>query len=626
MCGIAFLISASASPEALAARLATMNRALQHRGPDGSGTLIEQARGGLRLGATHRRLSILDVSRAADQPMLSACGRYWLCYNGELYNYRELAEELAGDTDLARSTGDTVVLLAALKRWGEEALWRLNGMFAFGFYDRHTQRLLLARDRAGEKPLHLMPTADGLAIASEIGALLALEPGRLALNRTAVAHYLTQSISNFDQRTLFGDIEELPPASALTLTLSASTLVRAAPRAVWLHPYQRGEPADEMPAPEAAAAHLRGLLDDAVRIRLRSDVPVGILLSGGLDSTGIAALAARHVPADQLVALGAISSASASSEAGYIRQAAAHLRCRLHLVDLNLRPETVLARIPQVVQQNEQPLSSLSVVAHALLMERARELGLTVLFSGQGADEQLGGYHKFLVFYLQHALRHGRLDRALAMLIGSGLHGTFRVELSAAEARRFVPRLRGSAERIAGAALQDVPPLALGLGAGYAEREWRDLAQTSLPMILHYEDRMSMQQSREIRLPFLDVRIVEWLARVAPHYKLRGGWSKWVLRRALAPLIPAAIAWRPDKRGFTVPEADWLRGAFASEIERSFSGQMLAVDWQLIDRTRVLAAWQRYRRGQGSSGYKDILNAWCLEMWLRAFERHLAPP
>lgn len=624
MCGIASIVVLGHRPADVRESLARMEKAQLHRGPDDQGTLVEELGNGLVVGLGHQRLSILDLSMRGHQPMESPCGRYVLIYNGEIYNYEELAQELKNDPILDISPGDTAVVLAAIARWGFNAFAKFNGMWAIVCFDRFKKRLFISRDRMGVKPLYCYRDSHQLIFASEIKAILAVCGKRLELNIDVVARFLFQSLTDTLPQSFFKGIDAIPPASCAVLDLSSTHGVPEPEfQPFWTHPFKRSElnfdDADVEPSV------LRALLTDAVRIRLRSDVPVGILLSGGIDSSSILAAAKTADRLDSLVILSVVSSDAACSEERFIDEMAKHAECSVVKVKVDADPLTVLDDLDRACWYSDQPVGGLSAVCHRYLMQRARELGVTVVLTGQGADEQLGGYNKYFYFYLLELFRHGHFGKAAAMLGGSIFHRTVLQEFTFSEAKRYLPfLLQRNSNLYAGTSLRDARLAITGLTSSFQEREYLDMRYFSVPMLLHYEDRMSMSCSREVRVPFLDYRIVEYLAKVPTHHKLRNGWTKALLRDAIAGMVPDSIRWRRDKKGFDVPEKLWARTILRDRFRERFGDDMLAAKLGFVNPGAVRALYARYVAGDPFVAYKDIFEVYCLETWLRVFEHSIA--
>lgn len=592
--------------------LLAMQRLQRHRGPDGDGLVIEELGNGRVLGLGHQRLAVLDLSNAAAQPMSSRCGRYSLIFNGEIYNYRELAQELTPDPLLDASSGDTVVLLAALIRWGEEALTKLRGMWALAMFDNKTGTLLIARDRLGIKPLYIRCDIDGMALASEVKSLLPLQKNRHHINRRAVNSYLVRSVTDHDQATFFEEIEAVPAGTVAIMHLRGEIL-RPTFRPFWRHPFLS---ISDPSAIQISAESVRSSFQEAMDVHLRSDAPLGVMLSGGLDSSAIVGVTRALQPQRPIHAFSVISRDPSLSEEHYIRLMSEHARCSLTTIDVDADPLALLEHLPEVCWQNDQPVFGFSTVAHWLVMRGVREHGTKVLLSGQGADEQLGGYARHLYFQLMHLVRQGRFAAAIELYRSFANAGVF-PKFQWSNAKRYIPGLRQhSMKPVLSDELwrQSNPPLTGG--RNFAELEFNDLTRDSIPMFLHYEDRMSMAWGIELRVPFVDHQLVELFARIPVADKMHDGWTKAILRDAVEPFMPHDICRRRDKKGFSMPQEKWLRGVMAGEVRERFSSGMIAEQLGLLRPGAALVLHEAMVAGNSLASHKDIFRILALECWL----------
>jgi asparagine synthase (glutamine-hydrolysing) len=596
-----------------------------HRGPDGQARLTWKI-GDWQVGFAHQRLAIIDLTPAGAQPMTHDSGRTWIAFNGEIYNYRELRDELRRKGHSFATRTDTEVVLVAIQEWGfEGALTRFNGMWAFAWLDTVGAELRLARDRFGVKPCYLLASAQRLLFASEIKVLLATSGERHAVNKGAIAAYLDQFQVDFDDRTFFDRIKKLPAGHFAQLDLRSPEL-RVKITRYW------SLSANDVRTPtrvEDAVDQVRYLLDDSVRLRLRSDVPIGVLLSGGIDSSAIAGAAHRADAhsSSELILLGAVSNDPAVDESGHMRQVARYLDRPLREVRLDFDRESLLDLIRQVTWYNDEPTGAFSCVAQYLLMRQAHESGVTVLLSGQGADEAFCGYLKYLAFYLQDLARRGAYGRALGAIAAHWSRGTVLREFSVEAARRYFPApLQRGHTSLRGPALhgEKLLDLALPAGASVNERQVLDFERYSVPALTHWEDRNSMAMSKEVRNPFLDYRLVEFAVALPLEYKLRHGWTKYVLRRATEGRIPANISWRRDKKGFTTPDAEWMRRELRPALEAIMSGPARCVRRGLIDPAAMTHRYHRFLASRGPSLVsRELFQCLSLESWLESFESYL---
>jgi len=632
MCGI-FGIAQPVALQFDAAALQAAALIQAHRGPDGRGMQTYEA-GGSSLVLAHQRLSIIDLSDAGLQPMAHDSGDGSIIYNGELYNYLELRAELEGAGVRFSTRTDTEVLLAALHHWGpEHALSRFNWMGAFAWFHRSRARLLLACDAGSEKPVYYCMDGPRLAFASEIKTLLTLLGRKFRLDRDTVGQFIFQGLCDASTHTFFEEIVRVEAGSYLELDLAA-------------HPYRISLRKFTAPGYDGQPARIsldkfigevRESFVDSVRLRLRSDVPVGVLLSGGVDSSSIAAVAQWLAGRESAPALlSAVSDDPHFDESYHIALMERHLRQEAHKVTLRMAPHTLVTELTEANWYNDAPVTGLSALAHRKLMVRARELGLTVILSGQGADETLLGYQKFLGFYLQSLLRSGHLLKAAAVLAGFVTNRTVVTDFQLADAARYVPLLQRMGRAagheaktaVEGTWLRGWQPRFLGLGSGtLADRQWLDVRNYSVPALCHYEDRMSMAASREIRLPFLDPRIVDLLIRAPDSYKLRRGWTKYAFRKAMERFLPSGIAWRKDKKGFSNPESEWLKEELRDAVREAFAPDSHICRAEILQSGPLLQLYERYRRqprGAGTIWYREIFAPFSLELWMRRYAGWIA--
>ncbi len=581
MCGIAGIFNLRGAPVDLRL-LEEMTQTLAHRGPDGEGYVLlspdgwgkavsvsgplsasQRAAGpGYTLGFGHRRLAILDLSPLGHQPMATEDGRCWVTYNGEIYNYVELREELGRKGHRFRSTSDTEVLLAAYREWGDACVTRFNGMFAFALWDSSRRRLLCARDRLGVKPFYYCWDGGRFAFASEIKGLLPAA-GRPAPNPRAVFDYLDSGFLDHSDETFFEGVRQLPPAHVLSLDENGLALAR----------YWELPPMDELrdePSRDTAAKFSE-LFRDAVRIRLRSDVTVGTCLSGGLDSSSIVCVAnGVREGAGPLMTFSSCFEDPAYDERRFIRPVLERTGAQAHFVFPD--PAELAATLSELVWQQDEPFGSTSIYAQWTVMRLASRQGVKVLLDGQGADELLAGYHGFFGAYFADLLAGGRLGKLAAEAAAyRNLHGALPDHAVANLARAILPaplvrlvrgRMTGSADWIAADFRRAWGPSS-GVsdpgGSHVRALQSRLLTRNGLRALLHYEDRNSMAFGVETRLPFLDYRLVEFLYKLDVRCKIREGWTKAILRDAMVGVLPEEVRRRQDKMGFVTPEDVWFR-------------------------------------------------------------------
>jgi asparagine synthase (glutamine-hydrolysing) len=557
------------------------------------------------VGLAHRRLSIIDLSEAARQPMTNEDGTLWLVFNGEIYNFIELRKELGGKGHTFRSDGDTEVILHAYEEWGKECLSRFNGMWAFAVWDSRKQELFCARDRFGIKPFYYARAGDMILFASEIKALLAHPDIGREPDDELLLTFLAWGILDHTGGTMFKGIYQLQPAHRIIFNRSGS----GTPERYWdvaMNP-EVGHPWPE--EDERAATAFRDLLTDAVRIHLRSDVPVGTCLSGGIDSSTLAVLINRLIRGEAPQSIGdrqktfsIVFPDPRFDEGPFIDQvvAAAEVDAKRTTVE----PDEIAGDLPRLLTMQDEPFGSLSIYAQYRVMELASR-SVKVVLDGQGADEQLGGYLAYQGSYLQGLLHGLQLSTALSETAGSYRHhkGFFRDALQQVLVRsQRRSLLRG-----------DIPFVSRYAGS-LDEVLKRELFSTNLPALLHWEDRNSMAFSIESRVPFLDHRVVEFLATLPLHQKIRNGVTKYILRKAIHGLVPEAIRCRMDKMGFVTPEEAWMKESLRPFILNILTSPSFRAR-KYWDGEKVLSSYTSYI--EGKSAYSpEIWRIVCTELWL----------
>jgi asparagine synthase (glutamine-hydrolysing) len=616
MCGICGVVALGRPPEP--ETVASMAAALDHRGPDGRGAYTAE---GAALG--FRRLAIIDLSDAGNQPFASDDGMRQLLHNGEIYNYRELRRELEGRGHRFRTKTDTEVILRAHEEWGDRCVERFNGMWALALWDAARQRLFCSRDRFGVKPLYYRWEDGRFAFASELKAFRA-DAGRLEPNLRAVRDFVARDTVEHTDETFFAGVRKLPAAHSLVVDERGLRITR-----YWT--LEPGEP------PADAAEAVRELLLDSVRLRLRSDVPVGTCLSGGLDSSAIACLVdqllrteaenARPV-GDRQRTFTAYFDEAAYDERSYARAVVERTKADAHWVTFG--DDELVAALPAIVEAQDEPFRSTSVVAQWFVLRAAAAEGLKVMLDGQGGDEIFAGYHGYFGPRFADLLASARL-RELASEVGAyrTLHGAKAVRIAGDLARPFLPEQARVALRTrlaGGGALLHRELRSLDGDEDVERVTGRDrlhrqlhliMARRGLPELLRYEDRNSMAHSLEARVPFLDYRLVELAFGLDARELIRNGTTKWVLRQALADILPRVVRDRVDKLGFVTPEARFFRGALGELAADAFASRAFA-DREWVDGPAVRGRLERHRRGEGTAGF-ELWRALSVELWARSF-------
>ncbi|PTE11573.1 asparagine synthase (glutamine-hydrolyzing) [Mesorhizobium helmanticense] len=572
MCGIAGWIGQRVeNPQDRAAR---MSIALRHRGPDAEGIeLLDLDNGEDQLALVHRRLAIIDLNTDSNQPMQIEDGRLRIIFNGEIYNYIELRQELIGLGHRFRTRSDTEVLLRAYDQWRLSMFDRLSGMFAFAMWDAQSQELILGRDPFGEKPLYLMQSEKLLSFASEINALLSSQPDAQQLDLGAVHDYLKWRYVP-GPSTLFKQIRKLNPGSYAVWSQGTVTETR-----YYTPPDQvdRTENIDQ----KTARRKFLELLDHSVEIRMRSDAPFGVFLSGGLDSSAIVALMTRH--SDKPIRTFSVGfNEAAYSELPVARRVAEHFRT--DHCELVIEADDLMDYLPKMVRHRGAPVSQSTDIPIYLMSERASQ-DVKMVLTGEGADEILGGYPKHraetlagLYRSLVPALLH---DNLIAPLIRAmpGASAKFNTFARSAGERDFAARMISwfgaltarEHDRLIGASAnfskeRNNFPFSSSAQASHLRRVLFFDQTSWLPdNLLERGDRMMMAGSIEGRMPFLDRDLVAFVSSLPDRYRLGRRHSKQILRDSMADMLPEGILHR-RKIGFKVPVAEWFRGSMRNYV------------------------------------------------------------
>jgi len=575
MCGIGGIMQRSAQP-LFGQDLAEMSRLVAHRGPDAVGYRIfgENGRshsntaepGKWTVGLIHRRLAIVDLSSDGQQPMSDESARYWIVFNGEIYNHIELRSELAAQGYRFQSHSDTEVVLAAYSRWGRDCLQRFNGMWAFAIYDCRAKNLFLARDRFGVKPLYYFSEPGRFAFASELKQLHQLQGGKGRVNRRLLADFFMWRLETHTQETFFEEMFCLPPGAWAEVDAETLLAGNIRPQQFWFpKALAHGNPAN-------IHADFRALFEDAVRLRLRSDVPVGITLSGGLDSSAVACVASGQQKRDGAGAMEAFTAAyhdPGFSEEPFARSVAQNAGLKHTLI----YPESgqITEDWNRFLWFMEEPFGSLSYYTNWKVYQQIRAAGISVILSGQGGDELLLGYERYRFPFLLQQMKNGRFPEAFKFF----LQGRHRGNMGILRQLQFMayftmPELRAlRRRRLVGQFLRK-DFLEFGLTRkpvlmdsancqNRIEMQIKEFSKYQLPHLLRHEDRVSMSHAVETRLPFLDYRLFEFVLGQRDEDLLAEGWSKHLLREAMRDILPEPVRLRTDKKGFDTPSRRLLR-------------------------------------------------------------------
>lgn len=612
MCGIAGIINRQTGEEnhlLLKERLRSMTQSLQHRGPDGEQIWINI---NSSAGLGHRRLSIIDLSEQASQPMhYGSAGNYTIVHNGEIYNYLELRKELEQHGFTFRTQSDTEVILAAYAHWDDDCVEHFDGMFSFAIWDEEEKELFAARDRFGEKPFFYHLANGEFLFSSEMKALWAAGVQRSA-NLKMLFNFITIGYVDNPERpeeTFYENIFKLPPASKLYYTQESGELTI---EKYW----DIDTDVENISITDAQAIEqFNYLFTNSVKKRLRSDVAVGSSLSGGLDSSSIVATISQfNTQAGPLNSFTAIFPGFEKDEQAFASQVANRFQLQPH--QLEITADDLILNWDSFMHHQEEPVSSASAFIQYKVFELAKKQNIKVLLDGQGADEILAGYPKYYKWYWQELFQERRLIRSK--------------EIPAA--RRIGITEEFGLKNIMASLLPDLASVILErqylfnalnhahLHKDFIQLQSREAYYTTpelgtlngvlyfntciygLQELLRYADRNSMAHGREIRLPFLSHELVTFVFSLPPNFKIRDGWTKWLLRKSMAKGLPAEITWRRDKVGFEPPQKKWMQHKKLQD--------MIFDSRKILVKEKILSASALARPVRPSAAYEANADDW----------------
>ena len=650
MCGItgAYSFKGSINPDCIK----RMTDSLRHRGPDDEGFLavdstsgkvvsltgidsktygprIEDFNGSANLFLGHRRLSIIDLSPAGHQPMCNEDESLWIVYNGEIYNYLEMRKELMSLEHRFKSQTDTEVILHAYEEWGADCLNHFNGMWAFAIWDLKKKSLFCSRDRAGVKPFYYIFNGAQFYFASEIKALLQSDNFSIEPNEQIMADYLLSGLLDHTHETFFKNIHQLRPGEYLLVESNKVTI-----KSYWDIEIKE----IHYPRKEDYAERFYELLADSIRLRLRTDVPIGTCLSGGLDSSSIVCLANKlmfegnHIDprlvGERQKTFSSCFENPIYDERRFIELVIQHTKAEKNYVFPSA--DAFFEEMPRLLWHQEEPFGSTSIYSQWNVMRLAKERGVTVLLDGQGGDELLAGYLPSFFALFKQTMR----QVALVSLIKE-IRGFLKYQGRMID--QFVPRVMAAlVPDVFKPLFQHLNPGGLGwIEESFKKKYYRSVTKPNrfenelnnylyhifrsavLPGLLHYEDRNSMAYSIETRLPFLDYRLVELVFGLPMEFKIREGVTKIVLRKAMEGVLPEEVRNRMDKMGFVTPEADWFKTTLRDHIREIFNSKSFS-ERGLFNIANVHKAFQDHCNGKADN-HSMIWRCVNLELWLRMF-------
>ena len=593
-----------------------MMRRMKHRGPDDEGIFLE---GNIGLGFV--RLSIIDLSSGGHQPMVSYDNRYVIVFNGEIYNYIEIRKELEGSGYRFRSSSDTEVLLMAFIEWGEKCLEKFNGMWVFAIYDRERHSLFCARDRFGIKPFYYLIDGERFLFASEIPPLLEVLSTKPKPNYQAIYDYLVFNRTDQDESTFFVEVRKLQHGHYFKMDIgnNRSNVIKKG-----IDPVRWYDLSRNLKEPFKSADEFYNMFLSSVALRMRSDVPVGVCLSGGLDSSSIVSVILKDLGISDIKTFSALyKQGQKGDETEFIEEYKGQI-ANMHFITPS--SESLLADLQPFLRAQAEPIPSTAPYAQFKVMELAHGK-VTVTLDGQGADELLAGYHYFFGLYFKNLFTHlnwitlfkeatsyvrnhrscyGLFASAFFMM-PSWLKTIARVKEKAYLNDSFA-REYSRKSRIADSLYS----------ANNLQSSLLDHFEYKLEHLLKWEDRNSMWFSIEARLPFLDYRLVERTLSLSPDQIIRSGTTKYILRESMKGLLPEKIRMRQDKIGFDTPQAEWFRSDSLLRFVREILASDSFLNRRLIDSSRTGKMLSKHIRGEKDAS-KEIWKWIILELWFREF-------
>ena len=608
MCGIAGIIKFD-STEVKRTAIDGMLSKIKHRGPDDEAVFLDG-----NTGFGFVRLSIIDLSPAGNQPMHSADGRYVMVFNGEIYNYIELREELEKEGLIFKTKTDSEVLLNAYIKWGEACLDKFNGMWAFAIYDRETRKIFAARDRFGIKPFYYYHTPGEFVFCSEIPPLLPFMNGKPKPDYNIIFNFLVFNRTDQNENTFFESVKKLQHGHCLRIENNTVKIER------WYNLKEKVKKEKGF----KSATEFRACLEDSIKLRLRSDVPVGVCLSGGIDSASIVSVLAKTFQLKDLSTFSAVyKKGEYGDETEFINE---YKDLVQNMYYISPSAETLEADLKDFVCTHAEPIPSTSPYAQYKVMQLAKGK-VVVTIDGQGADEHLAGYHYFFGFYFKDLFLHFKWFTLIKEIccylkIHKSLYGikTFayfllplklktrsRVNENKFLKDKFVQERSGSNS------------IAKTIYASESlEKALIDHFEYKLEHLLKWEDRNSMRFSLEARVPFLDYRLVEKSLATVADQKIRGGTTKFILKEAMKDIVPEKIRARMDKVGFGTPQNNWFRKPEWQKMINAILNSKSFSERNIIEAETAKKLYQKHLKGDINIA-KEIWKWIHLELWFREF-------
>jgi asparagine synthase (glutamine-hydrolysing) len=566
-----------------------MSKILAHRGPDTDGTYFNNT-----VGLAHRRLGIIDLSESARQPMFNEDHSIVIVYNGEIYNHSILREILIDKGHIFKSNADTEIIVHAYEEWGMNCLTHFNGMWAFALWDNRKKILFCARDRFGIKPFYYAFVDNSIIFASEIKSLLAHPKVGTSQNELMVETFLSSGILDHTHVTMFDKIYQIPPSQGLIINIDGMKQFRYCDLEI-------SPNITSIITDENVATNLLHLFKKAIKSHLKSDVPVGTCLSGGIDSSTIVKLVNSHHPMQNTFSAHFVN--EKFDESKYIKLV---ITDTITPFFVEPNPKELLKDIDHLIYTQDEPFGSLSIYAQYCVMRLAHGK-VKVLLDGQGADELFGGYLAYQKNYITELIKRKQFLLAFKELIRSLKHHNafYRYAIQQTSERNKRKNLLTSYIRTH------------RYEGKFNTMLHNELFTTNLPALLHFEDRNSMAFSIEARVPYLDTEFTNYIASLPYDQKIRNGITKFALRNAIKGVVPEEIRMRMDKMGFVTPEEIWMKYELKDYImdilySTSFKNR------QYWDSDKVLEDYQKFIDGKTTYS-PEIWRIVCTELWLRKF-------
>ena len=589
MCGISGIINKS-ERAVESESIKKITALIAHRGPDDEGFYLEN-----NFAFGHRRLAILDLSSDAHQPM-HYLDRYVITYNGEIYNYIEIKESLEKENYHFTSNSDTEVILASYDKWGDSCVNKFNGMWAFSIYDKLKNTIFCSRDRFGIKPFYYTSLADKFVFGSEIKQLLEFYDDNY-VNERVLMDYLVIGFENHTKESFFDGIVLLEASHNLVYDLTTHTY------SIKKYFDINQDASLNQLNEQESISHYSKKFYNAIRLRLRSDVKVGTCLSGGLDSSSIASVASslyQKNSSEKFVAIHAKSSQKSSDESLFAQEVANHCNLDINIITPSI--EDFVGSIDEVIYTQEEPFGSTSIFMQYFVMKKAKELGCKVMLDGQGGDETLLGYERYYPAYL---LSLGFFDK-FSGLVNSSKNSKLSIKklleytMYFTRANFRVKRLHKKSSYIKEQYLKKISTNVIEDSArnylNIFKLQYGEIYTTQLPHLLRYEDKNSMRHSVETRLPFIDYELLGDAISLKQAYKIKNGWSKYILRKVVDTLLPKTVVWRKNKFGFESPSKSWL-DSIEDEMKKSIENSTIIkkisknIDFNTLD---DIQKWKLY--------------------------------